>query len=164
MIENFFLDPDVIFEAIESVLDKTSFQTVDDVGNAIDDLLTTSEPIETGRRMAAILAAVHFYPPSAVNDITPRTVEFLSDFQKRYSREAIESALHLATASVEEIRKNERRREEFDGKRNLTEFFRLYLHQTGLSRQVFAFYAARRARRRRSVVQFFDSFFAELAK
>jgi len=46
MIENLLVDPDVFFEAIESVRDRTNFRTVDDVANALDQLLTDSEPRE----------------------------------------------------------------------------------------------------------------------
>jgi hypothetical protein len=44
----------------------------------------------------------------------------------------------------------------------LSEVFRQHLHTSTLSKQVFTFYAARRARRRRAVVEFFDRFFREL--
>jgi predicted ATP-dependent endonuclease of OLD family len=40
MIENFLLDPDSMWEAIQSVLEKTTFRTVDDVGNALDDIIS----------------------------------------------------------------------------------------------------------------------------
>ena len=40
MIENFLLDPDVIYEAVESVRERTSFKTVEDVTTALDAILT----------------------------------------------------------------------------------------------------------------------------
>ena len=36
MIENFLLDPDSIWEALQSVIERTALRTVDDVSNALD--------------------------------------------------------------------------------------------------------------------------------
>jgi len=162
MIENLFVDPDVIFEAIESVLDRTSLRTIDDVTNALEQLLTESETREVGRRAAAALGSAHFHPPSELSEIAERARSFLSEVQNRFTQEAVESARREAEQAVETIRAAQRRREEFDGKRTLNDFFRHHLQSSTLSRQVFMFYAARRARRRRSVVQFFDQFFGQL--
>lgn len=164
MIENLLVDPDVIFEAIESVLDRTSFRTVDDVANALDQLLTESESREVGRHAAAALGASHFYPPSDVAELREKADAFIAAIQARYSDESLESARLVATKAVDDIRLAQRRREEFDGKKVLADFFRQHLQSSTLSRQVFAFYAARRARRRRSVVEFFDHFFDELTR
>ncbi len=162
MIENLFVDPDVIFEAIESVLDRTSFRTVDDVTNALETLLIDLESHEIGRRAAAALEASHFHPPSDLGTLREKADAFVVDVQAKYSDSSLESARVAATEAVETIRSTQRRREEFDGKRVLTDFFRQHLQSSTLSRQVFAFYAARRARRRRSVVEFFDRFFGEV--
>ncbi|MCL6528255.1 MAG: ATP-binding protein [Thermaceae bacterium] len=162
MIENFLVDPDVIFEAIESVRERTSFRTVDDIADALDRLLTTLETHELGRRTAAALGSMHFYPPNDPSTLRNKALKFIDDFEKQYSEASIESARLSATQEIEKIRASKRRREEFDGKKILAEFFRHHLHSSTLSRQVFAFYAARRARRRNAVVSFFDSLFKEL--
>lgn len=162
MIENFLIDPDVIFEAIESVLDRTSFRTVDDVANALDQLLAEFESREIDRRAAAALGASHFHPPSDLAVMREKAQAFIGTIQTRYSDESVMAARQIAAESVESIRSAQRRREEFDGKKTLADFFRQHLQSSTLSRQVFSFYAARRARRRRSVVEFFDRFFREL--
>jgi hypothetical protein len=164
MIENLLIDPDVIFEAIESVLDRTNFRTVDDVTNALDQILTSFEPREVGRRAAAALGASHFHPPSDLTTVSEKARAFIANVQTRYSEESLEMARITATQEVEAIKFSRRRREEFDGKKALADFFRLHLQSSTLSRQVFAFYAARRARRRRSVVEFFDRFFREVTR
>lgn len=164
MIENLLVDPDVIFEAIESIRDRTGLLTVDDVANALDQLLTDLEADEIDRRAAATLGASHFHPPSDLQLLREKADAFIALVQARYSDESLESARAAATGAVESIRTSQRRREEFDGKRVLADFFRRHLQASTLSRQVFAFYAARRARRRRSVVEFFDSFFEDLIK
>jgi hypothetical protein len=163
MIENLLVDPEVIFEAIESVLDRTEFRTVDDVANALDCVLTEGEPREVGRRAAAGLGSSHFHPPGEVSKLRAEAEAFIAAVNSRYSHQAVLSASEDATKVVDEIRSKQRRREEFDGKRILNDFFRKHLNTSTLSRQVFAFYAARRARRRRSVVEFFDAFFASLS-
>lgn len=162
MIENFLIDPDVIFEAIESVLDRTSFRTVDDVANALDQLLAKFESREIDRRAAAALGASHFHPSSDLAVMREKAQAFIGTIQTRYSDESVMAARQIAAESVESIRSAQRRREEFDEKKTLADFFRQHLQSSTLSRQVFAFYAARRARRRRSVVEFFDRFFREL--
>jgi hypothetical protein len=164
MIENLLVDPEVIFEAIESVLDRTSLLTVDDVANELDRLLTKSEPREIGRITAATLGSSHFHPPSNLELISEKSQAFLADVTTRYSDTSIESARQKAVETVENIRSNQRRREEFDGKKILVDFFREHLQSSTLSRQVFTFYAARRARRRRSVIAFFEQFFGEIIK
>jgi adenylate kinase len=164
VIENLLVDPDVLFEAIESVIDRTNFRTVDDVANALDQLLNNFEPREMGRRAAAALGAAHFYPPSDVSLVREKADAFIATVQDRYSDKAVALARVSATEAVEKIRLAQRRREEFDGKKVLSDFFREHLQSSTLSRQVFAFYAARRARRRRSVVEFFDRFFVELTE
>jgi ABC-type hemin transport system ATPase subunit len=162
MIENLLIDPDVIFEAIESVRDRTSFLTVDDVATALERLLSDLEPDEVGRRAAAALGSSHFYPPTDLEALQAKTADFIAAFQTRYSQESLRSARETAIRAVDEIRASQRRREEFEGKKVLSEFFRRHLHSSTLSRQVFGFYAARRARRRKAVVAFFDGFFLEL--
>jgi hypothetical protein len=88
----------------------------------------------------------------------------LAEFSKLLKVTALvdkESARQAAHTAVDGIRGRQRRREEFDGKKLLADFCGTHLGTTTLSRHVFAFYAARRARRRRSVVGCFDEFFAE---
>lgn len=162
MIENLLIDPDVIFEAIESIIERTTFRTIDDVSNALDKLLIDAEPSEVARRAAALLGSAHFYPPSDLTKIAGEARAFLNGFQTRYSDGAVEAAQTQGAKAVEVIRNMQRRREEFDGKKLLNDFFRDHLQSSALSRHVFMFYAARRARRRRSVAMFFDQFFEEL--
>jgi hypothetical protein len=164
MIENFLLDPDVLFEAIESVLDSTGFRTIEDVSSALNQVLTNSEGCEVERRVAARLGPSHFFPPSTVASIGEEAGKFVTQVQSRYSNGSVESARKVASDAVEGIRTGQRRREEFHGKKILTDFFKNHLHATGLSRAVFTFYAAKRARRRRAVVEFFDRFFSQLAE
>lgn len=163
MIENFFLDPDVIYEAIESVRARTSFATIDDVTAALDAILTGARDREIGRRVAAALGPTFFFPPSALTDVEPKVAVFKASIDERYSPSAIAKATAHATTVVDGVADSKRRREEYDGKRILADFFGQHLHDSTLSRPVFAFYAARHARRRKAVVNYFDTLFERLA-
>jgi hypothetical protein len=73
----------------------------------------------------------------------------------KYYRGLNGAAERSATSAVDAIRRaNRGRREGFDGKKLIAALFKKHLHATPLSRPVFTFYAAKRARRRRSVQSF----------
>ena len=116
MIENFLIDPEVIFDAIESVLDRTDFRTVDDIEAALDRLLTSCEPSEVDRRTAAILEPSHFYPGREVAGISARAEAFARDVLVRYSEPQVTEARQRAQAAVADIQARRRRREESTGK------------------------------------------------
>jgi len=163
MIENFLLDPDVIYEAIESVRARTPFKTVDDVAAALDAILTEARDAEVGRRTAAALGPAFFHPPSKVAEISTKVVAFRTSLEQRYSEAAVAAAVAAAGTAVDTIGAANRRREEFDGKRVLGTLFGRHLHESTLSRPVFVFYAARRARRRKAVVAYFNQLFDRLS-
>jgi len=164
MIENFLLDPDSIWESIQSVIEKTTFLTVDDVGNALDGIISGLESAEIGRRTALTLGSSHFHPPSVVAEIGRSATTYLEKISAQFAPDAIASSAALAEQRVVELRNTNRRREEFHGKVVLQSFYQSHLHQTGLPKVVFTFEAARHARRRRAVVSFFDAFFLRISQ
>lgn len=162
MMENFLIDPDVLFVAIQSVMPLTSFRSLEDVANALDAVLADLETDEINRRTANALGASHFHPPGDPERLTGEVEEFVANVREKYSEHALQVARDRATESIAAIRVSQRRREHFDGKKVLKEFNRRHLHSTGLSHRVFTFYAAQRARDRRSVMEFFDRLFREI--
>jgi hypothetical protein len=164
MIENFLLDPDSIWESIQSVIERTNFLTVDDVGNALDGIISELESAEVGRRTALTLGSSHFHPPSVVAEIGASATTYLEKISAQYAPAAITTSAALAEQRVVELRNSNRRREEFHGKSVLQSFYQTHLHQTGLPKVVFTFEAARHARRRRAVVSFFDAFFSRISQ
>jgi hypothetical protein len=162
MIENFLLDHDVIWEVIQSVLEKTSLKTVDDLSAALDKVLDECHDGEVGRQAAAILGPAHFYPPSDVAVVEAKATDFVAAVTAQYSKEQLDSASIKASEIVKQLQDTKQRREHFHGKKALEAFYARHLHQTGLSKVVFVFEAARHARRRKSVVTFFNQFFEEL--
>jgi energy-coupling factor transporter ATP-binding protein EcfA2 len=161
MIENFLLDPDSIWESLQSVIERTKFRTVGEISSALDMVIQSLEKSEIERRVAAGLGGCHFHPPSS-GDIAVAAIAFTTQVAERYSASAIEASTRRATTDVEELREKSRRREEFHGKTVLQAFYKEHLHASGLPKGVFAFETARHARKRRSVIQFFDTFFAHL--
>lgn len=163
MIENFLLDPDSIWEAVQSVIDKTNFHTVDDITAALDSIIESLETSETVRRASTGLGSSHFYPPSEGN-ITNAANAYVKKVTEQFSVLSIESASTAAKAKIESLRSGNRRREEFHGKTVLQTFYGMHLHSTGLPKGVFAFETARHARRRKAVNKFFDDFFARIPR
>lgn len=164
MIENFLLDPDSMWEALQSVLEKTTFRTVDDVGNALDQIISGLTDAEVGRRTALALGSSHFFPPSKTIEIALLAETYVKGVEIQYSPTAIATATSVAELNVEQLRTTNRRREDFHGKTVLQAFYQTHIHRTGLPKVVFTFETARHARRRRAVVSFFDAFFERLSQ
>lgn len=161
MIENFLLDPDSIWEALQSVIERTAFKTVDDVSIALDHTIQKLQQREVDRRTAAELGSAHFFPPSS-GEIAELAAAFVQQVISRYAPSEISRATEVAVKKVGELGTLNRRREEFHGKSVLQAFYAAHLHGTGLPKVVFSFETARHARRRRAVLAFFDEFFASL--
>jgi ABC-type hemin transport system ATPase subunit len=162
MIENLLLDPDSIWEAIQSVIEKTKIATVDDVSALLAEILDALHSDEAGRRAGALLGSAHFHPTLPATDIPKQAETFIAEVNKRYSIEAVTAAITQSREKVEALRRENRRREEFHGKAVLNEFYRRHIASAGLPKVVFTFEAARHARRRKSVVSYFDALFSEI--
>jgi len=159
MIENFLLDPDSVWESVQSVIERTEWRSVDDIRDALDKLLTSSESEEIDRRLINQFGVAYFRPSKPANSIPQQVSEFVAEITEKYSTAALEKERGSAIAQVEQLKSERRRREEFHGKSILNKLFTTYLHNTGLSKVVFTFETARHARRRRSVTSFFDDLF-----
>ncbi len=164
MIENFLLDPLPLWEAIQSVVEKTGFSTIEDLASALDVVLDEFETEEADRRTKSGLGTLFFRPESPIDQIPDQASEASKSMLKKYSHEAV-SALHLeATKRLEELKRNNQRREHFHGKLVVEAFYQKHLQKTGIPKNVFKFEAARHARERRAVTEFFRVFFETLLK
>lgn len=164
MIENFLLDPDSIWEAIQSVVERTGLSTVDDISDALAEILSGAEADEAGRRAGAILGSAHFHPSLPVEQIPAQAAAFVAEVEKRYAHDAVMNALAQSRTKVEALRQGNRRREEFHGKAVLNEFYKRHIARAGLAKVVFTFETARHARRRKSVVGYFDALFKDVSR
>lgn len=162
MIENFLLDPNSIWEAIQSVIEKTTFKTIEDVANGIDSVLDDLEVAEIERRTTADLGLTYFRPTSPISEIPAQAKAFAQDITDRYSPENVMKVSEQVKQLVEGFKSAMRRREEFHGKAVLDSFYKKHLHNSGLQKAVFTFEAARYARNRKAVKQYFNGFFEEV--
>jgi len=162
MIENFLLDPDALWEAIQSVVEKTPFRSVGDLKSALDALLNEAEEAEVERRAIVSLGVQKNFRPSSVETISSELEAFITGLQNRYSDDNRKTSIEQAKQKVDYIRSLCRRREEFEGKAILKNFHKRYLHNTGLARDVFIYLTAYHARHRKAVKTFFDEFFDKL--
>jgi phage I-like protein len=162
MIENFLLDPEVFWEAIESVRDKTGLNRLADVESALNAILGELQEYEVERRVLQKIGYRRFQPERPLAEIPQQVAVFSAQLAANFSESVISAQVSEATALVSELEKAKQRREHFDGKKVLKDFFARYLHSSGLSREIFTYYAAKRAAKRASVKAFFDSFFQKV--
>jgi hypothetical protein len=163
MIENFLLDPEAIWHAIQSVVEQTPFRSVEDVSGAIDAILDSMEDEEAERRAAATLGTSRFRPERPIGKVPSQIDQYIKDLTAQYSVAAVSAASGSGIKAVAELRSNKTRREHFHGKTVIQNFYKSNLHQSPLAKVIFTFEVARHARRRRSVTKFFDDFFAQVS-
>jgi hypothetical protein len=162
MIENFLLDPLPLWEAIQSVIEKTGFRTIEDLTAALDAVLDRLEGDEVERRAKATLGQSRFRPESPIADVPEKAQQFAASIVERYSADTVAVAVNEARNKVTVLRDGKQRREQFHGKAVLDEFYKQHLHNTGLAKSIFKFEAARHARERKAVLTFFRKFFSEI--
>ena len=159
MIENFLIDPNVIWNAIVTVRHKTSFTSLEDVEGALDALLNGMRQHEYARRVKAAVGSKTFRLRDPIEEATAQLDEHTNDLRERLSAERLERDRQEAENQVRRLVQDKLRRERFDGKRILSEFFRLHMHDTGMSREIFIYELAREASTRRSVKEFVKNLF-----
>lgn len=159
MIENFLLDPQAIWTAIQSVVEKTDFRSVDNVEAALDVLLDKLTVAEVERRTIAALGRRLFQAKAPLETISKQAEDFARELVAAASSEKVALLKGEIERQVGALKSSSARRENFDGKEVLARFFKAHLHATGMSTGIFRYETARHARDRQKVVKFFDSFF-----
>ncbi len=162
MIENLLIDPDVVFKAIETVLHKTSFQTPDDVARAIDTILDELFDHEVSRRVKAAVASRTFRIHDPVAEARRQVEEFTDSLLGELSQQYFEGVEREATQTAETLKAAVRRRELYDGKKIIDEFFKRHIHGSGMSKEIFVYSCAKEASSRHSVSEFVQALFGAL--
>ncbi|TWU49442.1 ATP-dependent nuclease [Rubripirellula reticaptiva] len=162
MIENFLVDPHVIYTAIESVRHKTDLSTIAQVEAVIDKILDDQFEEEIERTVIQQVGYRKFQPQRPATELVTQIQEFCQQLVAKVTPEQVKSWIEEAQQNVHAIKIENRRREQFSGKRVLKALHSKALHSTGISKEVFLFYAAREAGKRQSVKVFFDEFFLRL--
>jgi len=162
MIENFLLDPLPLWESVQSVVEKTGFATIEDLTTALDAVLGDISSEEADRRTKAALGTYFFRPESPIDRIPDQAAAASGILLERYSGASVEAVHQESVKRVGTLAEAMRRREHFHGKKALELFYQRHLHRTGLPKEIFKFEAARHARERKSVRDFFEEFFKVL--
>ena len=159
MIENFLVDPEVIWKAIVTVRHKTDLGNEEDVARALDVILDGLTGHETDRR---IKSAVGFHsfrlhdPVDAVNDQVTKHTQLLKE---RTSPDVIDKLKSEAHGELQHLEEAKKRRENYDGKKILEELYRRHLTKTGMSKEIFVYECARNAAKRKLVKRFVEDLF-----
>lgn len=162
VVENFAIDPAVVWQTIQGVVQKTNFKSVDDVAAALDVILDAMEEDEIHRRLLQALDFDGFRAKLPVVDIPRQLDEHVAALRAKYDKSAIDKKLADAKTVVADIATAKRRRELYDGKKILARFYKEHMHATGMSKQIFQYQAAREARERKSVREFVETLFTEI--
>ncbi len=136
MVENLLIDPDVIFRAIAAVRHKTSFQSPNDVALAIDAILDEMLDHEVSRRIKAGVPSRTFRLEDPVAEARRQVEHFTATILETLSPEYFANLSQEAAQAVESVKAAVRRRELYDGKRIIDAFFKNYLHDSGMSKEI----------------------------
>jgi hypothetical protein len=162
MVENLLVDPEVIFDAIITVRHKTPFKNVEQITTALESILDALADHEIDRRVKAALPPKVFRLTDPITEARHQVDEFVETLTNELSDERIASIRQSAQDTVERLAKEKQRREFFDGKLILNQFYKMHLHDTGMSKEIFLYECAREASKRQSVSSFVEILFAAL--
>ena len=159
MIENFLVDPEVLWNAIVTVRHKTKFSAQKDVEKALDTILDTLGEHELGRRIKAGVGFHAFRLHDPISEASEQARTHIITIKEAVSNTSIASLTKQAEDEIKKLRDKRKRRENYDGKRILDEFYARHLQDTGMSKEIFIYECARRAANRKSVSTFVDDLF-----
>lgn len=112
--------------------------------------------------MKAAVPSKTFRLTDPVDSAREQAEDFATTLLAELSDERIAALRNNALTAVDKIKCESKRRESFDGKRVLDEFYKRHLHSTGMSKEIFIYGCAREASKRKSVVKFVDTLFQAL--
>ena len=156
MVENFLVDPMVIWNATVLVRHKMELRSEGDVETALTEILDDLEDSEVDRRVKGAIGAKTFRVRDPVSTLSDQVAKFSNGLKAEMSDEQLTAIREKCEKRVKEIVQENLRREFYRGKSIFEEFYKRYLQQTGMSKEVFIYSCAREARKRKSVVRFVD--------
>jgi ABC-type Mn2+/Zn2+ transport system ATPase subunit len=162
MMENLLVDPQVIFRATATVRHKMNLQTVEEIEAALDGILEQMLDHELARRLKATVPTKVFRIADPVAEARKQVEEFAASLVGTLSQEYFDRLQREAQEKVMPLKEAHRRRELYDGKKILDEFYKKYLHESGMSKEIFVYSCAKEASARRSVRVFMEALFLTL--
>jgi predicted ATPase len=161
MIENFLLDPETLWAALNALGIAGSFTSADDIAKGLDAVLDDIEAAEVDRRAISRLGTFYFRPSAPTSGISSQVSQKRDELESRYGQAEVAKAVADASTIVAAIKGMTKRREAFHGKYVLNAFRTRYLAVPGIPEGTLKLEVAMRARDRRSVGGFFNSFFKD---
>ena len=142
MIENLLVDPEIIWNAIVTVRHKAAFDEQADVECALDELLDALLDHESDRRIKAGVGFHSFRLRDPVATAAKQAADHIGKVEDAVSEAAITRLRQEAEAELAKLAEEYKRRENYDGKKILDEFYRRHLHGTGMSKEIFLYRCA----------------------
>ena len=156
MIENLLVDPEVIWKAIVTVRHKTTFRTQRDIETALDSILDNLSEHEINRRIKSGVGFHAFRLHDPVRTASEQAAEHIRRVEEATSEVTIDKLRIGAKKQVTKLEEKRTRRENYDGKKILGEFYSRYLQDSGMSKEIFVYECALTAATRQSVKQFVE--------
>ena len=153
-IENFLVDPQVIWAAVRLVRHKVSLKSEGEVEAAIDSILDGRFGAEVERRVKALVGVYVFRLHDPVDEAQRQVDEFVERVRDALSEEKLGEFTTKSRRKVVELQELRKRREQFDGKKVLEEFYRRYMQGSGMSKEIFVYGCAKEAANRVAVKKF----------
>ena len=164
MIENLLVDPEIIWKAIVTVRHKTNFDSQIDLEKALDSILDLLEQDEKARRIKDFIGPQIFRAQDPIEELDTQVSSFVEKLKEIAAPSELEKFNELASEEIALIKEKCKRREYFHGKKILNNFYKSYLHSTGMSKEIFVYECAREASKRSSVVNFVAELFEKISE
>ena len=162
MIENFLVDPQVIWNATKLVHHKMTLNGVEQVEIAITAILDDLTDNEVARRIKGGVGTRVFRLKDPIESATKQVGEFVKNLCAELTDEKIVRISKNCQTKVSRIKNKNKRREFFHGKQILEKFYHLHVHDTGMSKEIFIYECARCASERSSVKGFVEDLLRSL--
>ncbi len=162
MIENLLVDPEIIWNAMTAVRHKMEFRDPSGVEVALDELLNDLRGSEIDRRIKRGVGYFSFRLCDPTSTALEQAMSHIQEVQEAVSESAIAELRSDAEEQLESLRIQLKRREHFDGKKILNEFYGRHLHRSGMSKEIFIYECARAAADRKSVKRFVEELFDKI--
>ena len=162
MIENFLVDPFVLWNAMSVVSHKTPFSSVSEVNNTLNIILDELHEFEVQRRVKAEVGFFNFRLKDPIERAQEQLAEHVEEVSQSLSQDRIACLRVNAEREINALHEQHKRRECFDGKKILAEFYSRHMHSTGMSKEIFIYECAKYAAERQTVKRFVSELFEKI--
>ena len=162
MIENLLVDPEVIWKGIATVCHKTTLTDQARVSAALDGILDDLVEDEINRRIKADVGFHAFRLCDPVSTASEQAAEHVKQVEDAASETTIGELRKRAENLVKKLAAENTRRENYDGKEILGEFYRRHLQNLGMSKEIFVYECAQAAASRKLVKRFIGDLFDKI--